>query len=186
MTNLLPTSARERVVTDYRFRLGAVAALLLTAILSVAAALLLPAYFFAWVARNDAITQGALADQSIKQQDTTTSAQDEHSAATLFKATQGQLLYPRPSKTIAMLLALRAPGISVRLIQYDAQGGTPTVHLSGIADTRGHLLAFKQSLAAAAGISNVDLPVESLITATSAPFAITVSYQASSSVPATP
>lgn len=162
MVNLLPHTGRERVHLEYRFRLAALSALSIAALSALASACLLPSYFFAWVARNDAKTQQQVVQQSLSTQHLSDAANAGRDAAALLSAVNQTLIVGRPSAVITALASARVPGVTVTHLDYKKVAATTTVNILGAAATRDALLAYKQSLLSVPGVASVDLPIGDL------------------------
>lgn len=178
MVNLLPHTGREGVHMEYRFRLAALAALFIAALSAVASACLLPAYFFAWVARNDAKSQQQVVEQSLSTQNLSDAATAGRDAAALLSAVRGTLGVGRPSAVIEALAAARVSGVTVTHLDYKKVVATTTVNVLGTAATRDALLSYKQSLLSVPGVASVDLPIGDLAKPSDIPYEFTVSYAA--------
>lgn len=176
MVNLITENMRARVGGEYRDRRIAVGGFALSAALIASAACLVPAYFAADAEHSSLQAQTAALDASIAQESVSSSAKAEAVSAALYRAAAASLSAPRPSSVFAALIGVRPSGVSLRHIDFSETDTAAVVRLSGIADTRDHLLAFKQSLSGVAGVASVELPVDALAAADNATFAMTVTF----------
>ncbi|MDE2213160.1 MAG: hypothetical protein KGJ34_01335 [Patescibacteria group bacterium] len=181
MVNLLPSGAREHITLEYRLRLTSVALFTLAFALIVGAALLLPSYFLAWVTRTSLDDQSAITQETLSQPTLAKASQDEKATASIFSSVRQQLDYPEPTVILSDLFSNTSRGISVRYLNYGPvalTGSTAmlTINISGVADTRDDLLAFKDELTNAPGVSAVNLPIDSLAASQNIDFALTVSW----------
>ncbi len=176
MINLLPHDTRERLRADYRMRFAAVSLLAGAAVLVIAGGLLAPAYFRAGVAQNSLLLQASVTDLSISQPNLVAASKNGSSALAIYKALHDSAAIPRPSTVIDSLLGVRDTTIKIQRIDLTATASSATVDLSGVADTRDDMLAFKQRLMQVPNVSGVVLPPEALAVADQTPFVITVTY----------
>lgn len=172
MVNLLPPSARERVISEYRLRLASVSAWCAAGAVSVGIALLVPSYLSAKVEKMTVERQKALIEQSLARSSLAVAGSEVKAAQFTLAAVTAQASNPRPTSSLGPLLSAKPQGISLRRVEYAYDEGT-VVRLSGAADTREHLLAYKQALAALPETS-VDLPLDNLAKAQNISFVITV------------
>lgn len=174
MVNLIPQALRTMIRREYRLRLAVVASLAACFVFAAAAALLIPSYFLAATLQKAVLREQALLDQSLARKNLSDAAEQIRSAQALSVALDQHLALPRPSEALAQITAARPAGITVTRLEYATGGRGATVRISGVSDTREHLLAYKQNLAALPQVSSVDLPLENLAKSSGAPYAMVV------------
>lgn len=175
MVNLLPEPARERAAIEYRFRLGTVANTASALCIIGASVLLLPAYFFADLARTNAAVQEKSIQQALSSASLTQAAKEERVSAALLGSLSSNLLKPRPTIRIEQVLAARPAGIVVRHISYSGKSAS-TVKIAGTASNRDALLSFRDALTRSEGISDVNLPITDLAKPSAISFQLTITF----------
>lgn len=179
VTNLLPYGRLKHLRKQYWFRLGTVAALLMTALVGVSAVLLLPTYVLLTKKVDDkkAVLAASLASPSSvdeKQLSERLSLLTSHAATleTLARA-------PSVSTRITALLAVSRPGITLSGFTYtpaspkgSAKNTLETISISGKAVTRDALHTFQLALQNTPFISSAVLPVSAYALSSDVPFTI--------------
>lgn len=174
--NLLPPERQQALSRDYFMRVGVVAALMITALVIVAAALRVPNYTF--LTKSMAAKQARLANV-----EAILSASNEAALSARLTVLSGEAEQiialknvPYASATLRSVLAVPRSGIALTSFKYvRANGKTPgTLVLSGIAETRDSLRAYQVELQNAPFAAAANLPVSAYAKDVSIPFVITV------------
>jgi Tfp pilus assembly protein PilN len=176
LTNLLPEERTRALRRDYFYRLGTIAALLLTLLLALHAALLILPYRYLESeiqtrgARLDALEQ-TLGSANEQQLDARLSALGTETAALDAIATSTP-----QSVVLGETLAVVHPSVLITgLTLAPWHGKIPeTVSVSGTAATRDALRAYYLALSSAPFVSAANLPVSSYALAAAIPFTITL------------
>ena len=184
MINLLPPSARQAFMIEYRARLAMVGGVFCLGVCTLGAVSLLPSYFLAQVARDVYEYEQSVTSEVLSQPSLSSAALETRAAAVLLSAVSEVLARPRPMPLLERLLSARPRGIAVSRIEYASEGGV-TIKFSGVADTRDHLLSFKQNLQGLSEVAAVTLPAADLIKSYAVPFALQITL-AEMSVQTTP
>ncbi|MDE2173507.1 MAG: hypothetical protein KGJ31_02845 [Patescibacteria group bacterium] len=176
LTNLLPLERRRALRRDYVLRLGVIAALFVSALFFIAAALLLPTYVFLTGSfkvkeTHLANIESTLSSVSQKTISDRLAALSDH-AATLIAITNT----PFASVVIREVLAIPRPGITLSGFVYTpaARGRPGVVTVSGTAATRDTLRNYQLALEGASFALSADLPVSAYAKDTAISFTITV------------
>lgn len=176
LTNLLPAAARHAARREYLLRLGVVAALLATALVIVAALLLLPAYVFLGASFQTKKAHLASIESTLSSVSEKTLS-DRLAALSTDAATLTAIANaPSISAIIRAVLATARPGVSLSSFVYTpaAPGSHGTLLISGMAMTRDALRNYQLTLQSAPFALAADLPVSAYAQDTNIPFTITV------------
>lgn len=175
--NLLPEERRRALGAEYAVRLLTVALALATALVAIAATLLVPAY--ALGERNVREKSARLA-----QLEAAADAPDETALAARLAVLAGQASTiadsasaRSASATIGEALVVPRPGIALSGFAYAASGvasAASTLAVSGTARTRDALRAYQLALEGASFAASVDLPVSTYAQGSDIPFTMTV------------
>ena len=176
LTNLLPSERRRALRRDYFTRLGVITALLATALILVAAVLLVPTFVFLTASESTEKTNLATIKSALASSDDATLS--AHLAALSNSATMlSALSSTHPiSALVRVVLAIPRPGITISSIAYTpaTSKSRSILIISGAAETRDALHSYQIALQRAAFISSADLPVSAYAKDTSITFTITV------------
>ncbi|MDB5244855.1 MAG: hypothetical protein JWN18_725 [Parcubacteria group bacterium] len=174
LTNLLPPERQREIARDYIVRVSTVAVMLVTILVVVAGALLLPLYVYLAQAasvkaerlRSVETTLGSSEDVSLSERLT---------ALTSDASTLGMLASSTSvAATIRNVLGIAHAGASLTSLNYTPAMGAGTVVLSGTAATRDALSTYKLALERSALSKSVVLPVSSFAQDTKISFTITL------------
>ncbi len=177
LTNLLPSQRRRASAREYRFRLGVVALMLLVALTSVAAVLLVPTYIFlagsagAKSARLKGL-QSALSSSDEKVLSARLKALSDDTAALIALSDK-----PTASSILRAALAVDRPDVTLSGFTYapaTTKGTSGTLSLSGTAATRDALRSYQLALQSAPFVRSADLPVSVYAKDTDITFTITI------------
>lgn len=176
LTNLLPAKRAVSLRRAYYLRLAVVCALLLTGLVVVHAALLLPThrYLAQEIAtrQNELMTlaqQGVSADEAAFEGELSALSASAAQIAALGGASSA-------STILAQVLGVAHPSISIIGLTYTApDAGKPgIVVVAGSATTRDALRAYQLALEQAPFVASADLPVSAYAKDTDIPFQITL------------
>lgn len=177
LTDLLPPERRRAFLRNYFFRLGTIAAVIISVLLLIHGVLLTPAYFHLSeakaneVARLSAVKERleSSGDQEIVARLTSLNAQTEH----LAKLSD----VPSASATIRSILALPRAGIALTGFAFTpAQGKNPgQMRVTGTAASRESLRAYQSTLATLPSVTAADLPIGAYAKESDIPFTVTLS-----------
>lgn len=174
--NLLPHERRRQIRVEYFYHLATVAFLMLTVLVIIHAALLLPTYQFLE-------KQVGIRTDSLAQLNQTLASSDEQSLAMRLTAVENKvdILVALSTSTpqigvLRQVLAEPHPNVSLSgIILAPRRGKTPeTVALSGVAATRDDLRAYYLELSTAPFIATANLPVSAYAAESNIAFTITL------------
>lgn len=176
LTNLLPSSRQDLIAHEYVFRLGVVAISLCSALVLVAAVLLLPSYVFLLGSAEAKGTHLA----TIKS--TLSSADEKNLSVRLSSLSNDVATLTMFAKKMPVSVAARSilgitrPGITLSGLLYTSVVGknSPTFALSGTASSRDALRNYQIALQGASFVSSAELPVSAYAKDTNITFTITV------------
>lgn len=174
LTNLLPEERERALRREYRFRLGTLAALILTLAIAIHAALLLPSYLYLAdaVDLQDAHLSGIAADLASSEE----ASMNARLAA--LDADAGRLLTLSSSTSatgvIKAILAVPHLGITLTGFSYSAPAPSGRLTLTGSAATRESLRQFAAALAALPYVTKADLPLSAYAKESDIAFTITL------------
>jgi Tfp pilus assembly protein PilN len=164
MRNLIPAYKRKALRKDYLMRLATVGLGLFAVVMAIGTLTLAPTYFLAYSKLNAIRTEAGLVEESISRRE------EPMSVATL-RETQDQLKIVLTeqdrdllSDMVAEIVEQKLPGISITGIFYERGGVDFELTVTGIANQRDTLLAFKETLEALEWFVAVNLPVSNLAT----------------------
>lgn len=177
MFNLLTEPMQQKLSREYRWRLVAVACLVLAG--EVFAATLGGLFSFQALQKEAALVRGG------ETANEKTNSVAESDTARIIERTNARLALlaeppPLPlSPGVDGLLSARVSGIRLVSIaaEADAEGGW-TLTAQGVALTRDALALFERTLVARREFTNVSIPVESFAKGAQAPFTLRVLYRA--------
>lgn len=174
MINLIPTSARKRIRTEYWVRVVSVWALTLAAALAVVAVLLLPPYVLVSSQERAYEASAAIARGEVLEADeaeTALTAANEQSRRVITAAEQPRLL-----TVFAIIESLAPPAVELRQLRFNRTetGEIAPVSVSGVAATRQALAGFRDALESHERIARVDLPISNLASDRDLTFSITI------------
>jgi Tfp pilus assembly protein PilN len=179
LTNLLPEARKELIIREYRFRLGVVAALLLSLLVCVAAILLAPTYIFLVANANAKETRLTDIKASLSSGEEATLSKRlsvlSSNASSLISLSKTSSV----SALVRSVLAVPRPGITLSGFTHTAATGKTngTLTLSGIAATRDVLRNYQLALQGEPSISTAELPVSVYAKDSNIAFTITISLK---------
>jgi hypothetical protein len=164
MSNLLPPSEKRLLHREYRLRVGITSLFFLTVFGAVGAVSLVPS--LVRVRSLMAIEERSrdLAEQTLSQLGADEVKGALREADTALTALAPLLAEPKLASLIAIAVAARPVGVSIRTIAYDpGKGGAGgRLMIGGKALLRDDLLAFLESLRGEAVFASVELPIGDL------------------------
>lgn len=173
--DLLPISRQEALSREYLYRLGTVAAGLVTGLTLVAAVLLVPTYVF--LLKSAGAKQAHLTSLKSTLSSADESALSSRLTALSNDATALIALSKKPSisNLVRSVLAISRPGVVLSSFTYaPVEGKNSTLSITGTAATREALRTYQLALQSAPFASAADLPVSAYAKDANIPFTITV------------
>lgn len=160
LTNLLPIERQSALAREYVLRVGVVAMVLLTILVFMAAALLVPAYVYLTKAANLKQVRLTAISASLSSSDgaalsarLATLTSNATTLSTLVKSTTA-------SSVIRQILTVPHTGVLLSGLSYSASTKTPlTITLTGVATTRDTLRSYQLALQSAPFIRSAIVPV---------------------------
>jgi len=172
--NLLPPDRLAALRRGYFMRLGALAALILIALLAVHAMLLIPTHEF--LVRQVEAKQAEL--DALSGNDTSAEEAAFETRLSALSASAARIIAlknsPSASGTLMQVLQIPHANVSLTGLTYTAAQGAhaATVAVTGVAGTRDSLRQYQLALQNASFISAADLPVSAYAQDTKIPFTI--------------
>jgi hypothetical protein len=188
MANILPSSYKHHLRTEYRLRFASVILFLLVVVLVVLLVLILPAYLI--VQSDVRSAQSEVAVLASGDDESVPAADDGSDVIALVKrelAALGTRPQEEPSKLIsAVINVTNSSAITLDRLNYEvASADAPgTLVVGGQAADRDNLIAFSQALEKLPQVAAVDLPVSQLASDSDIDFTITVTLPSTSSTTA--
>lgn len=171
MVNLLPEESRENAAIEFRFRLAIVLCAGIGSVFLAGAGLLFPAYLSAEI-KHSAIV--ADQKQNVAAKNERELADAERAAIALFPQVATVARSPRPSLYIQKITEVPRKGVQIQSIQFQSLQN-PKFVISGSADTRDALIAYKENVASLKGVT-VNLPISDLVRPTDLTFTMTLVF----------
>ena len=178
MINLLPPRARAEAAHEYWRRLLVVCLTIGSGLILAGLGLLVPIYLTVRAEQQAALRAAELGAETLIEPSLTAAAAEIQTAEILFTNAAQKLTTPRPSAIIALLVAVRSPGVVIRQINYAVSGTSIQVTLGGVASTREELLAFRSALNNTPGVVSADFPTADLAASSMVAFSIKIKYTA--------
>lgn len=177
MSNLIPQFAKKKITTEYWLRVLTAWFFLWGVALLIAAVLLFPVYIFTSVQTEVNAVSASAAEASVES--------FESVAADLKKASlQSRYVIMDNRRTkaheyVELFAAQEGSGVAIERISLTqgATGPQPAL-ISGVAETRESLAAFRDRLLAVPAIAQADLPISNLARERDIEFSITVTLNA--------
>ncbi len=174
MINLLPQSARRRIVIEYWVRVVSVWFFAISLVCSLVALLLMPTFVLVFGQANAYREGAAEAAEELAAFDLSSAELQEanRSAATLVREYKLQ--------TFSMLLEEidSTADEAIRITEYTGQrtdeGNIESIKINGLADSRQSLAAFRDRLEALTEVASVDLPLSNLAKDSNIPFSLAI------------
>lgn len=176
LTNLLPPNRKRAFRRDYFLRLSTIAMLLVTALTTASAILLLPTYVFLSASARTGEAHLANIESSIS------SSEDAELSAQLTALSNSTAILSSISDEYSVstimrsVIAIPHPSVVISSFSYSPVVGKKqsTLAISGVAATRDALRSYQFALQNAQFISSADLPVSAYAKDTNIAFMITV------------
>lgn len=179
LTNLLPEARKELIVREYRFRLGVVAALLLSLLVGVAAILLVPTYIF--LVANTNAKETRLTDIKASLSSGEEVALSKRLSTLSSNASSLISLSKTSSVSVLLRSVLAVPRTGITLSGFTHTAATGKLNgaltLSGIAATRDVLRNYQLALQNESFVSSAELPVSVYAQDSNIAFTITISLK---------
>ena len=180
MINLIPTSARRRIRTEYWVRVLSVWALTLAAALAIVATLLLPPYVL--VTSQEAAYADSAADvaAAVEAGDAAEAALADANAQARRVITSAE--QPRFSDLFAIIEAAAPNSVVIDSVAFSrsSEGMIEPIRVQGVAATRQALATFRDALDAQPRVTGVELPISNLASDRDLTFSLTVTVSADS------
>jgi hypothetical protein len=187
MANILPSSYKHHLRTEYRLRFASIILFLLAVVLLVLLVLILPAYVM--VESDVRSAQSEVAVLSSGDNDSVGEAKNGSDVIALVKrelAALGTRSQEEPSNLIHAVINVTNDAITLERLNYEvASTDAPgTLVVGGQAVDRDNLIAFSRALEKLPQVAAVDLPVSQLASDSDIDFTITVTLPLTSSTTA--
>ena len=175
MLNILPTTEKKKILTEYRLRLASMAFFAVAALILVSLVLLVPSYILAVTKFNSISSQITLQEskQDLTGQGKVIDVQvrEVNKKINLFLLGRG-VYRLSPPDIIAKIIAMRGSTIKIQGFDYDAAGGQERLAISGVAADRDSLAQFVDVLKKDPTFTSIELPVSSYVKSTNISFSI--------------
>jgi Tfp pilus assembly protein PilN len=177
-TNLLPNNRQRALVRESFVRMLVVVCVLITVLVGITAALLIPTYIY--LQSNTSVQHARLTgiEANLSSNDDTTLSTE--AAVLSSNAARLTALSDTPPVSTVMreMLAIAHPNITLTGFSYTAHvaGSPATLVISGTAVTRDDLRDYQLQLQGASFASSATLPVSAYAQESNIPFAITVTF----------
>jgi Tfp pilus assembly protein PilN len=178
MSNLLPSSEREAVITLYRRRLWRVAAVLLLGVLGLILGVM--GAFYGWVRWARVAAEAGLAGRTTSINESRITAND---AALRRFSTRIKILdtalaaSSTPELAFARVRSMRPAGVTISDLQYARTKGGATLELAGLARERQALLDFISLLQGDTFFAGVSSPISNLVRGQDFPFTLSLTIK---------
>lgn len=161
MINLIPQFAKKKVTTEYWLRVITVWFVLWSVALIVAMTLLFPVYIFTSVQANVNAESARTAEESVASFASVSKELEKASLQARYAIEDNRST--RAHQYITLFNSLDGSGVAITSINFskDTKGAKP-VSISGLADNRESLAAFRDRLLAEDSVESVDLPISNL------------------------
>lgn len=171
---LIPEQAAKSLKTEYRVRLLVVFLFFMSSAAVIGAVCLFPAYLLSGL--NERQDEGQAQALVRATASSTSSTEGDLTAAGALVSSISSFVSAPLSNVILHISAIRSRGVSVSSFDVQYAGNkASTVTLSGIALTRGSLVAFRDALEADKSFSGVMVPLSDLAPASNIAFSIKLS-----------
>lgn len=173
MINLIPPTAKKKILVEYWVRVISVWLILWALALFTAASILLPAYVLIGLQVKAQQESAELASQKVADYDTVSKVLVKASQQAKMIVDEARL--PRFSAYALLFERLQGEEIEIMTVRIgrDDKGLTPAV-VGGVASDRQALASFRDRLLAEESVTKVDLPISNLARDKDIPFTITV------------
>lgn len=171
MVNLLPEESRENAAIEFRFRLATILCAGIGAVFLAGAGLLFPAYLSAEIKHAAIVADQQQNVAAKKERDL---ADAERAAIALFPQVATVARSPRPSAYIQEITEVPRKGVQIQSIQFQSLQN-PKFTISGSADARDELIAYKEKLSSLKGVT-VNLPISDLVRPTDLVFTMSLVF----------
>lgn len=174
-TNLLPFFRQRALMHEYLFRLGTTIVVLFSALVLIAAILVIPTYVFLSSSASTKTARLAEIKSTYSIDETLLSSRLvalSHNTATLIALSNG----PSASKVISAVLSVSRPGVTLSGFGYamGSVGNKSTLTISGIAATRESLRGYQLALQGYPFVAAASLPVSAYAKDADISFTITI------------
>ena len=173
MINLIPASAKNSLIKEYWMRAVTVWFFLGSAAVLLGIFILVPSY----VLTNSQVSayKDSAESASEKSANYETVSKELERSGKLAAMMKENFALISTSEYITLFRSLEGDGIEISQISITrAEKGVEPIMISGVADDRQALAAFRDSVVAQEGVSSVDLPLSNLAKDKDIPFEITV------------
>lgn len=175
--NILDTSEKRKILTEYRLRLAAASVAALGGLVLASSVLLVPPYVFSITKYNNAQDNIDVLEQkygnSTKEKEIAAQIRDINSKIILLTG-ETQSTNLAPLDVIRTILKIKSNTIKIDGISYDSTGGVERIVLSGMALTRDGLATFVEELKNEPSFTSVSLPISSYVKSVNINFSIAI------------
>lgn len=178
MLNILPEQEKEKIITEYRLRLGVVAVSAVTILILASLVLLAPSYLLAVSKYNNVSAELAIREtkqgSTSEQKNIDTQVRDVNKKINLFLSEPfGNRL--SPPDMFLKIIGIKSSAIRITGFFYDATGKQERIIVTGVAANRDGLAQFAETLKKDKTFANVELPVSSYVKSSNIDFSIVLS-----------
>lgn len=170
MINLLPLQNLRRARREYYMRLMALSGVALAMVLLSSAAFLIPSYLFARIERDAALATFERLKSALDEGAANDSRALSRTAELLEVANKDAA---RAVPQLREILRAQPGGVALSRVAFEVRE-QPQFSVSGVAQTREVLLAFRDTLRESETFENVELPIGSLAKAVDIEFSLTI------------
>lgn len=177
MINILDTTEKKKILTEYRFRLASVSIFAVAALVTVSLILLVPTYMLAVSKNNNAEKDLAVLKEKYgsggKEKDISTQIRDANNKISLLSNndTNARL---SPSQVVLNILKIKGSTIKIYGFTYDSVVNQERIVLVGRALDRDSLASFVEILKRDPTFTNITLPISSYVKSTNIDFSIVI------------
>ncbi|MCX6757336.1 MAG: hypothetical protein NTZ44_00400 [Candidatus Nomurabacteria bacterium] len=179
MINLLPLEEKDKISTEYIFRIVSFYFYVFGTCFFVASITLLPAYFFSSVRENLAIEKlQNLKDLPVTELDheTNNAIQDVNSKVSIIENAEKNKFLVLENMINEIIFKKMT---DIKIMQFDYKkdkDGLKTLNLHGLAPNRERLLLFRQTLESDKMFSHIDLPISNFVKGANIDFSLNLTF----------
>lgn len=177
MVNLLPKKESQALFRSYYLRLGVVFLALVSGALFVGTALLIPSYVVSDRAADSSERYFAALEETVGIRERTGVTDDVRALAERIRILNQHTNEVAYAPFFEDALSDLSSGVTITGIAFTKGEGALSVALSGVAQTRGALLAFADTLRATGRFEGVTVPVSQFAQEADIPFSIQATYK---------
>lgn len=175
MLNILSTTEKKKIITEYRLRLAVVSVFAIGALVTTSLVLFAPAYLLAVSKNTSAEVQLSALEKkygdSKQEKEIAAQIRDVNTKILLLLGsdTSARLL---PSEIISKILNIKGSSIKIFGITYDSTANQERIVLTGTATNRESLALFVEALKNDTAFTSVTMPISSYVKSANIDFSI--------------